>query len=381
MSALSNQGSSGAVSQFTPIVTYPFAVSTIIVFSVSALISSAALVVLLPKAFPMQCPANPRGAPRLVNLVRARLLFLAAVLAIGDAVNFIAIYASALATGNGSFVAFQLMRGATWVIACSAYVSAMSIRVAAIVSTQTDWRRRFLKVVHVYMFVLMLMLQIVLLMTVLQKLDRTPAEWIDAVVFPPWTTYPIGVLPIITIGGSVWSLKIAFASDSASATARGDSNADIPGSGSSGVANSNGSKQTSATDVRVPAAKSIQYPLTRSFRILTCIVLVAWLVFIFFGFNQRSGLPIRASAPQSVALSVSIFTEGTFEWLLRWTRSRQKRATARGSKRASKVSSTSNQSISVSSSGKKMGSALAINGNKPDGIQATAALPEEKEVT
>ncbi|ORZ30215.1 hypothetical protein BCR44DRAFT_1445865 [Catenaria anguillulae PL171] len=359
---------SGAGVPFTRIINPDVARNSVIVFGFALLVAIVGAFTLFPKAFPtlytklMTVVFKKTTPPVRANasLLRARLLFVAALMMIGDAVNNIAMLESADLTGDALFIPFQLLRGITFVPAGPMFVMAMASRIAIIVVMRPKWKTWFVRVVYGIALYVMLQQQIILVIGVSQRLHLDPAGWIDALLFPQWTAGPMALLPLFSIGGSLVALRIAFsqpASSSSGSTSSSGSNSTVPASQASVAPSATSSKPTVQS-----GATTIKYPLTNAFTTLNVLILLEWIGFIACVANQNPPIPIRVSAILGLILSLGILTEGSFEWLLKQGRKKQQLASAAAS------STSSSHGHQPSAIAKSASLSRAPSASKPHGL-------------
>ncbi|ORZ37381.1 hypothetical protein BCR44DRAFT_1431043, partial [Catenaria anguillulae PL171] len=161
-------------------------------------------------------------------------------------------------------------------------------------------------------------------------LSPTPGEWLNAYISPQWTTGFLLVLPIISIGGSLWSLRIAFGQTSSRSNQSGSS-LDSAGTSDGGGGSTSGTQPTSIPkpvpikpgplSVAKVGANTLQYPITSTFKILSIVVLLSWCIGLYT-FTIRTPIGVRPTAVASLMLSIDVLAECLFETLLRRKKSK-----------------------------------------------------------
>ncbi|KAI9217745.1 hypothetical protein BC828DRAFT_417865 [Blastocladiella britannica] len=367
------------------------AINSIVVYIASGLIALASSAVLFAKVFPAtaavvfpfvneattkQALAVQRnGGVRL----RVLLLFMCSILMVVDSINATVMLANSWTRNEADYLTHTIFRILSIVIAGPAFTVAMAMRISCIIVMDLTWKARFM---HVIKFVAAFnVVQSMAVMAIkAQALRGSDAStWLGANFAPPWSGALMIFLPIVTVGGSIWSLKIAFShassaenssehasskhksagdqqqqnkssqlmppppsllSKNAAASHSGasldhnqqpihdDLAATAPGSvpaTHSQHAHSPGPRGPTTTGVE---ATGIKYPLTATFKYLTALILVWWIVFLVFVVFPDTPARIRGGSVCSMMVSLSIATECGFEHMLRLQKKRQQRSAA-----------------------------------------------------
>ncbi|ORZ39793.1 hypothetical protein BCR44DRAFT_65915 [Catenaria anguillulae PL171] len=334
--------------------------NSIVVYALSGLAGLMSVLLLLPKMLPAAwaqvlfgsvVTANAGAATRRSMPLRMTLIVTSGLLMMVDAFNSIYMLSSVLATGTTNWLAFHLVRAMSFIPAGPIFTVGLALRVAAIVVVSPQWRTWFLRVAYVVCTAVSV-LQQTLLVTGALAMSRLPEvtdkQWYDAYYIPQWSTAAVAIIPVISIGGSLWSLKIAFGQESApssqASTAKETStNHPSVGDDSSSTTSTDGASvptmqiastkqsgkpaaetgtRTSTNTQAAPSStgggpSTIKYALSTTFKILTFLMLFWWIAFITFINLRTATLPFRASAGSSLCVSLCLLTESSFEWLLR----------------------------------------------------------------
>ncbi|ORZ39794.1 hypothetical protein BCR44DRAFT_95096 [Catenaria anguillulae PL171] len=376
--------------------------NSIAIYTLSGLTALTAILLLVPKLFPSiafrsksinerkqgshyglnraastgtMSAAPPR---RSISTLRMYLIIFSALLMIADAINSCIMIASVWSTGKADWMEFHIFRALTFTPAGPIFTVGLAQRIAVIVVMSPTWQMWFLRTVYVVCTWVSLQQQVFMIVGPLQLAAQphiSDREWYDAFFVPQWSTAIVAIIPVITIGGSLWSLKIAFrhskVKPSVSSAGAGTSSAvgagTGPGSstGEAATSSSNGGvtvvvpsstlagasaakkstdnltlsgsrsienlSRSSGPQVAQPTvvglhrttqAVTIKYALTTTFKILTFLMLVWWILFLIMITLRNSHLPFRSSSMSSLIVSCALVTESSFEWLLKMRRKR-----------------------------------------------------------
>ncbi|ORZ36883.1 hypothetical protein BCR44DRAFT_1512291 [Catenaria anguillulae PL171] len=127
-----------------------------------------------------------------------------------EAINNISMISDVWTHRHANFILYQIVVMFTFNPSGPLFVIAMSHRISCIIVMRPTWKLWFLRAVMAAAVFIICQSSIIVFVGILNRLDLDTAGWLKARLFPSWTAVTLSFLPLFTIGGSIWSLQIAF---------------------------------------------------------------------------------------------------------------------------------------------------------------------------